>query len=614
MMYPETALCAARRGAVGMVAGIAVSFVCLTTAVAAVSTVDDQQRAATRFAEAGVLTSPGIQMGITSWDQQHLYSQGHQVAKNPGANTVHFCWTMWDQVPSTPDYIRFVNYSSWDVPTGTWNQGDDGVCVSLGDFAYGGYSRIDIDRDNLAHLTLSQAIEQVSPLNTWHLLFPIEGSLLHLDEELAYVNTGCWGMIWPDIAVGNSLSASDADVYHIISSGQHGSNEYCIWRNKIAYWRYDAGAPLPAWEGPVLIDTFGVLGYVIDADDDSGKVAIAYHPGWGDRVCDVGYKESRTAGAGWINGTELGPGSRNVIAVYEDTLGPEAYGHLSVAYDHVGGLHIVWDERRTADSGPDVAIKHWSNIRGTVETVTLGYYPNTGTYRYDLNLSKITLGIGDGSTLCNGGAETNEDYLYVVYSKLGGETPEEQADISALGYANSELYLTVSNDGGTQWSTPVNLTNTKTPGCSPSDPEIPGPGDCASEHWATIARTVDDINIFYVLDREAGPFTYSPWTINPVMYLNIPGGTVDAPYLCPPCACPCHGDPVCDGVANVLDVVTCIDVAFRDRPPQSDPGCPPARSDVNCDGVINVLDVVRIVNVAFRGGDPEAEFCDPCAP
>ena len=39
----------------------------------------------------------------------------------------------------------------------------------------------------------------------------------------------------------------------------------------------------------------------------------------------------------------------------------------------------------------------------------------------------VSYPIGDGATLCEGGAESNEDYLYVLYNKLGGETPEEQA-------------------------------------------------------------------------------------------------------------------------------------------------------------------------------------------
>ncbi|HUU44476.1 MAG TPA: hypothetical protein VM118_01980 [Acidobacteriota bacterium] len=91
----------------------------------------------------------------------------------------------------------------------------------------------------------------------------------------------------------------------------------------------------------------------------------------------------------------------------------------------------------------------------------------------------------------------------------------------------------------------------------------------------------------------------------------------DTAGICPwgrPCGCACLGDPVCDSVTDVLDVVTAVDVAFRSAPSASDPflTCPMSRTDVDCDSVTNVIDVVHFINVAFRNGDPATEFCDPC--
>ena len=80
----------------------------------------------------------------------------------------------------------------------------------------------------------------------------------------------------------------------------------------------------------------------------------------------------------------------------------------------------------------------------------------------------------------------------------------------------------------------------------------------------------------------------------------------------PGCGCPCHGDPQCDGVSNVLDVVIAVNVAFRSATPATDPDCPYEQTDVSCDGYTNVIDVVKFVNVTFRGGDPGTEFCEPC--
>lgn len=80
------------------------------------------------------------------------------------------------------------------------------------------------------------------------------------------------------------------------------------------------------------------------------------------------------------------------------------------------------------------------------------------------------------------------------------------------------------------------------------------------------------------------------------------------------CDCGCHADIVCDGVTDLLDVVTTVDIIFRGKPLIPEPFCPYAQVDVNCDGAPDIQDVVIIVEVAFRGGDASVLFCDPCTP
>ena len=78
------------------------------------------------------------------------------------------------------------------------------------------------------------------------------------------------------------------------------------------------------------------------------------------------------------------------------------------------------------------------------------------------------------------------------------------------------------------------------------------------------------------------------------------------------CDCTCNGDPVCDGVASVVDVVSVVNVAFRGQADAIDGTCPHVgRSDLNCDCVVNVVDVVQVVNRAFRGDSTLP--CDMCA-
>lgn len=81
------------------------------------------------------------------------------------------------------------------------------------------------------------------------------------------------------------------------------------------------------------------------------------------------------------------------------------------------------------------------------------------------------------------------------------------------------------------------------------------------------------------------------------------------------CACDCQADELCDGVANVFDVVFAVGEAFRGEPytPDPNPDCPlVGMNDANNDGSVNVFDVVRLVNMAFRAGTREDNIFDPC--
>ncbi|MCH8992470.1 MAG: hypothetical protein IIA44_12080 [Acidobacteria bacterium] len=500
------------------------------------SQVDDRPRAASQFSgtRKSALPSPGLAIGLTYYDYQHNASQGYQVGRLSGSDVVHFCWTAWDHEPaSINDADRFVHYNSWDDVSMTLNQGFNGSAISLGDFARAGFCELALSEGNLARVAYHQKPDPGSPLYTiWSYYFPAEGSDISFPSALSL---GMFGeLTWPRTAV-NRNTGSD-DVVHVIARQKTHPDQ------KIVYWRYDAATAGP-WAGPVEVGTSDFPGYVVAADPNSDKVAVVLHTEVGG-LRQIAYYESITEGLDWIM---TGFTGLTVITNYTipPPLGPEAFAHISAAYDNAGDLHIIWDEQRFAGTSEEVAIRHW--VGGSIRPVVYGYYENDGISAFNLNLAKITMGIGDGSTLCDGGATDNTDYLYVLYTKFGGETAAEQSDVSAAGYANGELYLTVSADNGCSWSPPENLTNTKTPGCNGID-------SCSSEHWASIGQVVSDIDILYILDRDAGgiPQNEGAWTLNDVMYYQIPGGTTDAPYVCPtagpnifarvsrPTACPEH--------------------------------------------------------------------------
>ncbi|HUU46216.1 MAG TPA: S8 family peptidase [Acidobacteriota bacterium] len=166
---------------------------------------------------------------------------------------------------------------------------------------------------------------------------------------------------------------------------------------------------------------------------------------------------------------------------------------------------------------------------------------------------------------------------------------------------------------------------------------VPGPQGVTEGDTITFAISAFDSNFtFPVLSLETFPnaeltdygdgtaeFTFAPdYTqagIHEIVFVASDGQLADTESVAidvvQGCLCLCQGDPQCDSVTNVLDVVWAVEVAFRGGSSLIDDACyphPGGRTDVNCDGYTDVLDVVTIVGVAFRG--QPANYCAPCAP
>jgi len=106
------------------------------------------------------------------------------------------------------------------------------------------------------------------------------------------------------------------------------------------------------------------------------------------------------------------------------------------------------------------------------------------------------------------GCDTRNN-LYATY------TSWDTSDCSSCGYANGDIYMNYSVDGGSVWSEQYNLTNSHTPNCDP--------GDCDSDHWSSLAEVVDTaLHLFYVNDKDAGgiPQTECSVTENPMLYYS----------------------------------------------------------------------------------------------
>ncbi|HUU45453.1 MAG TPA: hypothetical protein VM118_06930, partial [Acidobacteriota bacterium] len=119
-------------------------------------------------------------------------------------------------------------------------------------------------------------------------------------------------------------------------------------------------------------------------------------------------------------------------------------------------------------------------------------------------------------------------------------------------------------------------------------------------------------------DRSAYDYhlsAYSPCLGSGAAGENIGALDVGCP-LPAECPCACYGDPICDGVFDVLDVTAAVEMVFLDRPPIADPNpaCARLPLDTDCSGNLDILDVVRLIKVAFRGEHYLPLFCYPCEP
>jgi len=371
------------------------------------------------------------------------------------------------------------------------------------------------------------------------------------------------------------------------------------------YWRYVYDGFEYLWEGPVLIDSAMTPSHLLLASGDRVIYAFGKPRNYGvnrnQYDNDLVYYESTIGGADWITNagpTEWESGGGFNCTDYIDIDPHRFYIDATGGFDSEGRLHLMYTNPFYSDTeyllGP-CNLLHWdeglpglnanANISGGAPE---GFVGGTEEHfhivasamwsvgdgmnaiddhdpgRWNLSISKPTLAFGDGQTMCDG--ESNLDYMYAVYTQFGSYDPLDIDDASANGYQNGNIWLSISNDMGFSWASPrcittddgtVGGTPTRTPDC-----DVTAGDTCMSEHWASIAETVNDtLHVFYLGDRDAGSIVYGEgnWSLNDVMYLPIFGGTDGD--LCPwimPCICPppmLTGDPDCEYHADDDDPV-----------------------------------------------------------
>jgi len=293
-------------------------------------------------------------------------------------------------------------------------------------------------------------------------------------------------------------------------------------------------------------------------------------------------------------------------------------GAMAVAIANLSPGDVILLENQweyTTGSGNYIPIEWWLNYSPSTQTfngvyaaitnaVALGIHVveaggngavNTGTLTWFGNSGAIIVGAGGAYV---GGTYPEGNLQKLSFSSYGPRFDLQGwgEDVVTTGYGF--LY---NADG-------PNLYYTGSfAGTSSASPIVAGAVACCMGYWKANFHAAVPAPTFL---RSTLIATGTPQVTPPVGNIG-PRPNLQA-AIASLCSCPCHGDPQCDGVHNVQDVVQTVNVAFRGYAPVFDPQCPHQRTDVNCDNVTTVQDVVKVVNVAFRAASPATEFCTPC--
>jgi len=247
------------------------------------------------------------------------------------------------------------------------------------------------------------------------------------------------------------------------------------------------------------------------------------------------------------------------LSLLPDTLRAErdtlrCYPDINMIYDYNDVLHIffttewyesLYDTASAYINNRDAFIWHWDEVNQVFSLVASGwlendYYEAPVWARYVCRPSP-SIDPVTGELYCAYQRYFNPIRPSTIYPfpYVYGDT----TDVSEAGFPNSEVWISRSTDGGYTWSEGTNVTNTQTPNGTT--------GNCLSEVYPSMADNIvnDQCHLFYILDKDAGPYSYSSpqgaGTLNDVIYQRIPTSLIDIEPILPvyPMHCDSTGMP-----------------------------------------------------------------------
>jgi hypothetical protein len=506
---------------------------------------------------------PGDTAGTTYWELQQNGSIGRQivVSYNLAVPYVHVIWSK-AQVPSGPLQAR---YNSRNFQDGTWVHGSG----LEGGKTIGGltsaFTSIDITSQGAAVVAFHEG-PSVELISTYHAI-DAAPPLGLFSSKAAPGPLNCQGEVSGDVEQTSLYVFPKVDedeilgvpLTHIVST-EFPDPDVAVYPEEmsIIYYRYYDEILQPC---PSLVDTLGTFidySYTVNAavvsDPASDRVAIVYlkplyppdHPNnpcgdWLQWQHDVGYRESMDGGQSFIDGSAVFiniTDYSNGGTLTTDQIPYMAYTDVSALYGSDGALHVVWNTPIFDTTGIEPCrpvyqsvLWHWDDLTGAISRVYDGARTRFTCPLPTWELSTAKVNISE----CN-------NNLYVSFTRFGAHEDDSgiDSDSSAAGWANGDIFITASSDGGATWGSDgsidvydtdvnagsgnpvssglaVNLTNTLTTDCMS--------GDCHSENWSSMAEySSDSLHIVYIDDNDGGSSAYGEGTPtnNAVMYTRYP--------------------------------------------------------------------------------------------
>lgn len=474
--------------------------------------------------ETTILSPYDTCIGCTWYDYQHNSRIPRMVANDyqdiGSVHGRHYTFMHLDLAPG-PDAKRYVNYTYWDETDG-WTTLPAPTITAQGN--YTGYTGLAVTRDSRA-VVIYHATQPIYPNDddqgvTISIEPSVPGAIDFAGAKYWYdipdsAGTDFKGM-WPAGAV-DGLGQIHMIFYEGDTAAGWSWMAYvrCAERPDDKLMCQCPGADSATLDketqyfDPIgtaeTFDSSGVISGFVATSKVSNKVAIVY-PSLAEAETDSTlyqlsndcyYIESTNGGDDWFSDPALLKSRRNCSNYGVDDL-LRVYGEITAVYDFNDNLHIFWhthkyDQEAAEVDINDVALWHFSE--GTIRIcggdsvyankIHAANWEDATAGAWNRLISKIGCGVGikEGD---------NKNHLYANWTQFDTNTYNDAGNLS-----QGDLYVSASTDAGMTWMIPVNFTSSTQDSCAV--------GECASDHWGSMAERVDDSLYFqWIYDRDAG--------------------------------------------------------------------------------------------------------------